>query len=111
MTATAEKCLKGSAGGDITIYGLEDFQCAQCQYEKGRFLLFLRKDGSLWVGSNWHLGIRPVGDGKVQWFKDDEARWEMKESPLEDVIKEIKAVVEEQKRATPGKLDAGESLG
>lgn len=35
----------------------------------------------------------------------------MKESPLEDVIKEIKAVVEEQKRATPGKLDAGDGQG
>jgi hypothetical protein len=108
VSATVERCLKGDAGGDITIYGLEDFQCAQCQYEKGRFILFLRKDGSLLVGSNWDLGIRSVKADKVQWFKDDEARFEMKESPLDDVIKEINAVVEEQKKATPNKPDAGD---
>ncbi len=38
-TATVEQCLKGDIKGDITIYGLEDFICAQCRYEKGRFIL------------------------------------------------------------------------
>jgi hypothetical protein len=92
-TATVEQCLKGDVKGDIVIYGLETFKCAQCRYEKGRFILFLRKDGTLWVGSNWHLGIRPINKDKVQWFKGDETRFEMKPTPLDDVIEEITIAV------------------
>ena len=104
-TATVEQCLKGDEKGDITIYGMEDFICAQCRYGKGRFILFLRKDGTLWVGSNWHLGIRPIKDKKVQWFKDDETFSEMKEIPIEKVIDDINTVVKEQKKVTPNKTN------
>ena len=107
-SATIEQCLKGDVKGSIAIYGMEDFICAQCRYEKGRFILFLRKDGSLWVGSNWHLGIRPIKEKHVQWFKDDRAFFEMKDTPLDHVIDEIKTVVKEQKEETPKKPDAGD---
>ena len=60
-----------------------------------------------WVGSNWHLGIRPITNNKTQWFKDDETRFEMQETPLEDVIKEINAVIEEQMKEPPDKPDTG----
>ena len=105
-TATIEQCLKGDVKGDITIYGLEDFICAQCRYEQGRFILFLRKDGSLWVGSNWHLGIRPIKEKNVQWFKNDKTLFEMKETPLDKVIDEIKTVVKEQKEKTSNKKNS-----
>ena len=94
-TATVEQCLEGDVKGDITIYGLEDFICAQCRYEKGHFILFLRKDGTLWVGSNWQLGIRPIKEKKVQWFKDGKTFFEMKDTPLDKVIDEINIVVKE----------------
>ena len=99
--ATVEQCLKGDVKGEITIYGLEDFVCAQCRYEKGRFILFLRKDGSLWVGSNWHLGIRPIKEKTVEWFKDDKTFFEMKDTPLDKVVDEINTVVNEQIERTP----------
>ena len=102
-TATVEQCLKGAVKGDISIYGLETFICAQCRYEKGRFILFLRKDGTLWVGSNWHLGIRPIKEKKVQWFKNDKTFREMTDAPLDNVIDEIHTVVKEQKEETPNK--------
>ena len=104
-TATVEQCLKGDAKGDITIYGLEDFICAQCRYETGRFILFLRKDGSLWVGSNWHLGIRPIKEKTVQWFKDGKTLFEMKYIPLDKVVDQINTVVKEQKNETPNKTN------
>ena len=107
-SATVKQCLKGDVKGEIEIYGMENFICAQCRYKKGDFILFLRKREGFWVGSNWHLGIRPVKEDKAQWFKDDETRFEMKETPLADVIKEIDAVIEEQKKETPSKPDAGD---
>jgi hypothetical protein len=95
-SGTVEQCQKGNARGRIEIYGMEDFICAQCRYETGRFILFLRRDGGLWVGSNWHLGIRPVRDGRVEWFKDDASRFEMKDVPLDAVLAEIKAILDGQ---------------
>ena len=108
-SATVKRCLKGAVKGEIEIYGLETFICAQCYYEKGTFILFLRKEEGFWVGSNWHLGIRPITNNKTQWFKDDETRFEMQETPLDDVIKEINAVIEEQMKETPDKPDTGDS--
>jgi hypothetical protein len=107
-TATVEQCLKGDVKEDITIYGLEDFICAQCRYEKGHFILFLRKDGALWVGSNWHLGIRPIKAGKIQWFKNDKMFFEMQDAPLHKVIDEINAVVKEQKKEASNNFDGGD---
>ena len=102
-SATVQQCLKGDVKGEITVYGLEDFICAQCKYEKGRLILFLRKDGALWVGSNWNLGIRPIKEDQVQWFKDDKTLFEMKDTPLDDVIAEINTTVNEVRR--PRKSD------
>lgn len=104
--ATVKQCLKGKAKGAIEIYGMETFSCGRCRYEKGNFILFLQKEEGFWAGSNWGLGIRPITDDKTQWFKDDETL-EMKETPLDDVTKEINAVIEAQKK-TPNKPDAGD---
>jgi len=104
-SATVEQCLKGDAKGEIEVYGMETFLCAQCRYEKGRFILFLRKADGFWVGSNWHLGIRPIAEGKVQWFKDDRDRFGMKEIPLDEVIDEINTIVVKQKKRAPGKAN------
>jgi hypothetical protein len=102
-TATVKRCLKGSVKGEIEIRGMESFKCAQCRYEKGRFLLFLSKGKGFWTGSNWQLGIRPITKDKVQWFKDDKARREMKATPLADVIAEIEKVMKKGKRAAEDK--------
>ena len=93
VTAKVEKCLKGDAEGTIEIYGMENFICARCEFKKGRFILFLRKDEGLWVGSNWNIGIRQIVDDKVEWFKDDETLLDMQPTPLKDVIDDIKAVL------------------
>ena len=106
VSATVEQCLKGDTKGNITIYGLENFICAQCRYKKGHFVLFLRKNNNLWVGSNWHLGIRPIKDDKVEWFKDDKAIFDMKEIPLDKVIDEINTIVKEQEKKNSNKTDA-----
>lgn len=97
-TGLVEQSLKGGLAGPIVVYGMEDFICAQCKFEKGRFLLFLQRDGDLWAGSNWHLGIRAIKDGKVDWFKNDEpgSVHEAQPRPLEEVVEEIQKILASQ---------------
>ena len=99
-SATVKQCFKGDVKGTIEIFGMENFACAQCQYTQGTFILFLRKDEGFWSCSNWHLGIRPVKGEKVEWFKNDENPFEMKEATIADVIQEIAVVIREQKKLT-----------
>ncbi len=93
---TVEKTLKGNIQDGIVIYGLEDFICAHCRFEKGRFLLFLQKDNDFWTGSNWHLGIRPIKDGEMDWFKNDTSPFDMEKKSLEEVTQEIKSILNEK---------------
>lgn len=88
-----EQCLKGNIEKEVEIYGMETFICAQCRYEKGRFLLFLMKKDGMWVGSNWNIGICSIKNEKVQWLKDDQTRHDRIERPLGEVIDEIKNVL------------------
>src|SRR5687767_895163 len=58
--ATVRTTLKGdlpAEGKELVLFGGEDFICAQCNFRPGRYLVFLRRDGGLWVGSNWHLSV------------------------------------------------------
>lgn len=95
---TVEKTLKGNIqdGDGIVIYGLEDFICAQCRFEKGRFLLFLQKDNYFWTGSNWHLGIRAIKDEEIDWFKNDTSPFDMEKRSLEEVTQEIESILNEK---------------
>ncbi|HOX06045.1 MAG TPA: hypothetical protein PK280_06555 [Planctomycetota bacterium] len=92
-TVKVEGCLKGEIDGEIAVYGMEDLICAQCSYTPGRFILFLRKDGMLWAGSNWELGIRPIRQDKVAWPKEGGGLFDLAETPLAEVIAEIRAAV------------------
>ncbi len=91
-----KKTLKGNIPDDIIIYGMETFICAQCQFEKGRFLLFLQRDNDFWIGSNWHLGIRQIEDENIDWFKSDTSSFEMEQQPLKDVILDIQNILSEK---------------
>jgi len=87
--------LKGKLSGSVALYGDGDFICARCHFQVGRYLVFLRRDGKLLTGSNWHLSIRKITGGsekKVEWF-DDKQIFENQELLLSDVQNEIKAVL------------------
>ena len=92
-TAKVIRSLKGQLEQVIEIYGDESFICAQCRYNLGKFILFLRKHDDFWVGCNWHLGIRPITDGSVKWFADDKNKHEMIDQPLETVLLEIESIL------------------
>lgn len=85
-----EETLKGELPKEFTIYGAETFICTSCPVTNGRFIAFLKKDGDLWTGSNWHLSLRPIKDGMVEWYVADENLHEMKPMALNSVLAEIK---------------------
>lgn len=89
--AKVENILKGDIPRAFTLHGAETFICAQCPIANGRFFAFLKKDGDLWTGSNWHLSLRPIRNDEVDWYVADENRYEMKPVLLEKVVAEIKA--------------------
>ena len=96
-TAKVESTLKGKLPDQFVIYGHESFRCAHCPLSKGRFLAFLKKDGDLWAGANWHLSLRLIRDGKVEWYPSDEQLFPMSFQDLETVISSI----EEQLATAP----------
>jgi hypothetical protein len=91
--ASVERVLKSELPRQVTLYGGEDFICAQVRYQPGRCLVFLRREEGRLRGVNWHLGVRPVKDGQVVWFANDKNPHAMKPVPLADVWKEIEAVL------------------
>lgn len=95
-TGKVEQLLKGKIPSKITIYGMENFICAQCRYEVGKFLVFLKHDNDLLVGSNWQFSIRPIKNDKVEWYKKDaDDRFDLEYLPLSEVLKELKSKIEQ----------------
>jgi hypothetical protein len=102
-TAKVEKVLKGDLSGKVSLHGDEDFICARCHFETGRYLVFLKRDQALWAGNNWQLSVHKItGDSKdkVEWFKDKQSRVQT-ETPLSDVLKEIADVLAKPKPSKP----------
>lgn len=100
-SAKVEKVLNGKLAGNVALYGDENFICARCHFETGRYLVFLVRDGELLTGNNWHLSaLKITGDSeeKVEWF-DDEKRIEKKEMLLSDVVSEIADVLAKPKQS------------
>jgi hypothetical protein len=91
--AKVETILKGQIPKAFTMYGAETFKCASCPIAEGRFLAFLKKDGDLWTGSNWHLSLRPIKGANVLWYIADDNRYEMKSTPLDAVLIRIKEAI------------------
>lgn len=87
--------IKGKIDGKFMMYGGETFICAQCNLGKGRFLAFLTKDGKMWVGANWHLSLRPVTDGKIEWFPPNEQRYPMTMQAQDAVLGQVRRVLVE----------------
>jgi len=51
---------------------------------------FLKKDGDLWAGSNWHFSLRPITGANVLWYGGGENPSEMKPAALAAVVGQIK---------------------
>jgi hypothetical protein len=87
--AKVEQTLKGSLPESVKLLGDETFICARVHFAPGRQLVFLRRHGECFVGNNWHLSVRPIKDGQIEWFAGERAL-ELSWQPLESVLLRIK---------------------
>ena len=87
-TASVERVFKGKLPKKVTLYGGEDFICAQVHFPLGKQLVFLRHDEKLLTGANWFVGVRPIKDDKLEWLADDKTL-DFKAADLASVIKDI----------------------
>jgi hypothetical protein len=102
--AKVEKVLKGIVPDKFEILWKEEFICDQCEFKKGRHLVFLRKDGLKWSCSNWYLSVRPITDNTLEWYKDNGSTGLSVQS-LENVLKDISSEL-----ARPGKPNRKKSV-
>lgn len=93
--ASLVRKIKGEIPADFILHGDETFICAQCRLSKGRFLAFLQKDMDLWVGTNWHLSLRPIKDGWIEWYDGEDLIKPLKFQPEKVVIAEIEKLLRE----------------
>jgi hypothetical protein len=87
--ATVEQTLKGTLPQNVKLSGGEDFICAQVHFAPGRQLVFLRREGELLTGCNWHLGVRPIKETQVEWYVAGQCM-ELSWQPLAGVLERIK---------------------
>ena len=97
-TAKVEQTLKGKLPETISLYGDEDFICARCHFEIGKYLVFLNRDGDNLVGNNWQPSARKITADKVEGFNDEDVHTRP-EASLADVLREIPIVLSNAKPA------------
>lgn len=91
--AKVVRIIKGGIPAEFILHGNETFICAQCSLSKGRFLAFLQKDKDLWVGTNWHLSLRPIKDGKIEWFDGEDLMKPMTLQPEAAVLADVRKLL------------------
>jgi hypothetical protein len=96
VSAKVIETLKGTPGKEIDIFGLEDFICAQCEFQKGKQLVFLKRDGDLLIGANWHLSIRPIQNDILDWFQKESV--EFARTPLKTALDQTRKEIQKQKK-------------
>jgi hypothetical protein len=87
--AKVQQQLKGSLPGNVQLFGQETFICAQVRFQPGCYLVFLKRDGDKLVGANWHLSVRPIRDGQVEWFSGKQ-RLGLSRQPLANVLEQVR---------------------
>lgn len=95
--AAVVQVIKGQLPRRVRLHAQENFICTRIDYRPGRYLVFLRRDGELWVGSNWYLSARPVEDGSLEWYANNHdsgsssTQIRLERRPLGVVIAEVRA--------------------
>ena len=99
-SAKVEQVLKSNLADRVSLYGDENFLCAQCHFEAGRYLVFLDRDGDLLTGNNWQLSTHKITGEAVEWL-DDVKFFEKKVVALSGVLQEIEQALAKAKPAAP----------
>jgi hypothetical protein len=94
--ATVDRTFNGSLPRQVQLFGNETFICEQVRFQPGRYLVFLRKDGEKLVGANWHLSVRPIKDGQVEWYSGKQ-RLDLSWQPLSAVVEQVSEMIKQSK--------------
>lgn len=98
-TTVPLQVLKGTLPDKFHMLGGENFLCARCNYEPGKALVFLKKEGNAYRGNNWHLSIRPIRESKVEWFKEDgKSLLDLQPVPLKVVLPKVRRQVKQDEQ-------------
>jgi hypothetical protein len=89
-TATVEKLLKGEIPKTFTLYADTRKKCLpDSRLRPGKCLVSIKNRGqadAIWTTANAEMGIRPVVDGKIEWFATGER---LQNIPLDEVVSKI----------------------
>ena len=96
-TAHVERTLKGQLPATLTLLGDENFICARCHFETGRFLVFLKREKADWAGVNYQPSARKVEEEQVNWSNTDPFADRL--VALSSALDSITAIVKSQKQA------------
>ena len=96
-TARVERTLKGELPSSIALLGDENFSCARCHFETGRFLVFLKREKEGFAGTNYQLSARKIENAQVNWGA--KGAFETKMVPLGEAISNVQATLEAQAKA------------
>lgn len=96
-TARVERTLKGELPSSVALLGDENFICARCHFETGRFLVFLKREKEGFAGTNYQLSARKIEDAQVNWGA--KGAFETKMVPLGEAISSVQATLDAQAKA------------
>ncbi len=86
------KNIRGKVGREFSVVGSKKGICTPLvdftNSPKGKYLLFLREDGSHYCDVNGGYSVLEIKDGKVKWYKDDQSL-EMIDTSLDAVLQQI----------------------
>jgi hypothetical protein len=88
-----ERILKGKLPKEMKLYGNEGNSYVKNGLLPGRHLVFLSRDGQLFIDRQWNASLRPITNNVVDWYAT-EAGSNLEPAPLDEIVKEINAVLE-----------------
>jgi hypothetical protein len=99
-TSAQAKCVElisGELPATFVMQGDEAFICAQCRLSKGRYLAFLVKHDDHWEGTNWQLSLRPIKDGKIEWYAKPDVIFPMEFQDSSAVLTRVRSILARKK--------------
>ena len=84
--------IAGKLPANLMLHGDGSFICGQCPLAKGRYLAFLTKVDTQWTGTNWHLSLRPIRDGKIEWYAHPKSPHELKFQDAKTVLNRVRSL-------------------
>lgn len=93
-TATVEKILKGNIPKTFTLYADTRKKCLpDATLQEGKCLVSIENRGgadAIWSTANASMGIRPVVNGRVEWFSTGD---KLQVLPLSEVLSRIEKLI------------------